>query len=85
MDDPAAITGAVFGAVSATILLVAALWIPLVGWAPRWALRWEARLIRCAKGASGRPGAKRSWNSSTPRRAPRSCSPPCAPPRSSTR
>ena len=59
MDDPAAITGAVFGAVSATILLVAALWIPLVGWAPRWALRWEARLIRCAKGASGRPGAKR--------------------------
>lgn len=57
--DPGALTGVVLAAVCGAILLVTAVWIPLVGWAPRWALRWEARLIRCAKGASGRPGAKR--------------------------
>ena len=57
-EDPAALTGIVAGASFAVAFIVVALWIPLVGWAPRWALRWEARLIRCAKGASGRPGAK---------------------------
>ena len=58
-EDPAALTGVVLGTTLALFLFVIAVWIPLVGWAPRWALRWEARLIRCAKGASGRPGAKK--------------------------